>query len=72
MLFRSNHVINLGEFIPVLLVGFVAAFVSAFICVRWLIHYVAHHNFVPFAWYRIIFGLLVLMTAYTGLVAWSN
>ena len=68
----SNHVINLGEFIPVLLVGFVAAFVSAFICVRWLIHYVAHHNFVPFAWYRIIFGLLVLMTAYTGLVAWSN
>ena len=68
----SNHVNNLGEFVPALLVGFVAAFVSAFICVRWLIHYVAHHNFVPFAWYRIIFGLLVLMTAYTGLVAWSN
>ena len=52
-------------------VGFVAAFISAFICVRWLIQYVASHTFVPFAWYRIVFGLVVLITAYTGLVAWS-
>jgi len=52
-------------------VGFVAAFVSAFICVRWLIQYVASHTFVPFAWYRIIFGVVVLITAYTGVVAWS-
>jgi undecaprenyl-diphosphatase len=52
-------------------VGFIAAFVSAFICVRWLIQYVASHTFVPFAWYRIIFGVVVLITAYTGLVAWS-
>ena len=61
-----------GEFAFVTLVGFVAAFISAFICVRWLIHYVAHHNFVPFAWYRIAFGLLVLITAYSGLIAWSH
>jgi undecaprenyl-diphosphatase len=67
----SSDANSFGEFAPALLVGFVAAFISAFICVRWLIHYVAHHNFVPFAWYRIIFGLLVLITAYTGLVAWS-
>jgi undecaprenyl-diphosphatase len=52
-------------------VGFVAAFISAFICVRWLIQYVASHTFVPFAWYRIIFGVVVLITAYTGVVAWS-
>ena len=52
-------------------VGFVDAFISAFICVRWLIQYVASHTFVPFAWYRIIFGVVVLITAYTGLVAWS-
>jgi undecaprenyl-diphosphatase len=52
-------------------VGFVAAFISAFICVRWLIQYVASHTFVPFAWYRIIFGVVVLITAYSGLVAWS-
>jgi len=51
--------------------GFIAAFISAFICVRWLIHYVASHTFVPFAWYRIVFGVVVLITAYTGLVAWS-
>jgi undecaprenyl-diphosphatase len=54
-----------------IVVGFIAAFVSAFICVRWLIHYVASHTFVPFAWYRIVFGVVVLITAYTGLVAWS-
>jgi undecaprenyl-diphosphatase len=53
-------------------IGFIAAFISAFICVRWLIHYVAHHNFIPFAWYRIGFGLLVLITAYTGVIAWSH
>jgi undecaprenyl-diphosphatase len=54
-----------------ILVGFIAAFISAFICVRWLIQYVASHTFVPFAWYRIIFGVVVLITAYTGVVAWS-
>ena len=61
-----------GEFALATVIGFVAAFISAFICVRWLIHYVAHHNFIPFAWYRIAFGLLVLMTAYSGLIAWSH
>jgi undecaprenyl-diphosphatase len=54
-----------------ILVGFIAAFISAFICVRWLIQYVASHTFVPFAWYRIIFGVVELITAYTGVVAWS-
>jgi undecaprenyl-diphosphatase len=53
-------------------IGFISAFISAFLCVRWLIRYVGHHNFVPFAWYRIAFGLVVLITAYTGLIAWSH
>ena len=69
---NSSQAFGFVEFAPTLLVGFVAAFISAFICVRWLIHYVAHHNFIPFAWYRIIFGVLVLVTSYTGIVAWSN
>lgn len=60
-----------GEFGLAIAVGFIAAFISAFVCVRWLIHYVAGHTFMPFAWYRIIFGLLVLISAYSGLVAWS-
>jgi undecaprenyl-diphosphatase len=52
-------------------VGFAAAFVSAFACVRWLIRYVAHHDFIPFAWYRIAFGVVVLVTAYAGIVQWN-
>jgi undecaprenyl-diphosphatase len=68
----KNPVALSGDFTWSIMVGFISAFISAFICVRWLIHYVARHNFIPFAWYRIIFGLLVLITAYSGLVAWSN
>jgi undecaprenyl-diphosphatase len=52
-------------------VGFAAAFVSAFFCIRWLLRYIAHHDFTIFAWYRIVFGVLVLITAYTGLVTWT-
>ena len=52
-------------------IGSAAAFVSAFIVVRWLIRYVATHDFRPFAWYRIAFGLVVLATAYFGWVDWS-
>ena len=52
-------------------VGFAAAFVSAFLCVRWLLGYIASHDFTVFAWYRIVFGALVLITAYTGVVDWT-
>ena len=68
----KNPVSLSGDFTWAIMVGFISAFISAFICVRWLIHYVAGHNFIPFAWYRIVFGLLVLITAYSGLVAWSH
>ncbi len=52
-------------------VGSAAAFVSAFAVVRWLIRYVANHDFRPFAWYRIAFGVIVLATAWGGWVDWS-
>lgn len=52
-------------------IGFIAAFISAFLCVRWLIRYVSRHDFTPFAWYRIAFGLLILATAWAGIVDWS-
>jgi undecaprenyl-diphosphatase len=68
----KNPVSLSGDFTWAIVVGFISAFISAFICVRWLIHYVAGHNFIPFAWYRIVFGLLVLISAYSGLVAWSH
>ncbi len=53
-------------------VGFVTAFVAAFAVVRWLIRYVASHDFRPFAWYRIAFGAAVLITAYAGVVDWTG
>lgn len=52
-------------------VGFVSAFVSAFLCVRWLLRFISSHDFVPFAWYRIAFGLLVLTTWQFGWVQWT-
>jgi undecaprenyl-diphosphatase len=52
-------------------VGFVAAFASAFLSIRWLIRYVSTHDYTPFAWYRVVFGLVVLATAYSGLVTWT-
>ena len=55
---------------PLFAVGLVFAFASALLCIRWLIRYVSTHDFVPFAWYRIVFGGLVLLTAWTGWVSW--
>jgi undecaprenyl-diphosphatase len=52
-------------------VGLLFAFVSAWLCIRWLLRYVATHSFVPFAWYRIVFGAVVLVTAHMGWVSWS-
>jgi undecaprenyl-diphosphatase len=51
-------------------IGTVTAFISAFICIRWLLRYVTTHNFRVFAWYRIVFGLLILLTSYSGLIHW--
>ncbi len=53
------------------LAGGLTSFVSAFLCVRWLLRYISHHDFTAFAWYRIVFGLVVLGTYYTGVVNWS-
>jgi len=52
-------------------VGFVSAFVSAFLCVRWLLRYIGSHDFTIFAWYRIVFGLVVIATWQFGIVDWT-
>jgi undecaprenyl-diphosphatase len=52
-------------------VGLAASSVCAFIVIRWLVRYVATHDFRPFAWYRIAFGVVVLATAYAGMVRWG-
>lgn len=67
----KNRLLLSSEDLALFAVGAVAAFVSAFVVVRWLIRYVATHDFKPFAWYRIVFGLLVLFTAWLGWVQWG-
>jgi undecaprenyl-diphosphatase len=58
--------------LPLFLVGLVVSFIAAWICVRWLLRYISTHNFVPFAWYRIAFGIVVLATWWTGAVHWAD
>ena len=57
--------------LPMFLVGLLFAFISAWLCIRWLLRYIATHTFVGFAWYRIAFGIVVLFTAWSGRVTWS-
>lgn len=68
--YANRSVLVTGD-VGVFTTGFVAAFMSAFLCVRWLLRYIAAHDFSVFAWYRIGFGVLVLSTGYAGLVNWS-
>jgi undecaprenyl-diphosphatase len=58
--------------IPLFAVGLVFSFLAAWVCVRWLLRYISTHTFTPFAWYRIAFGIVVLATAYSGLVTWAD
>jgi len=69
-LYKHRALLNSGD-LGVFLVGGVVAFVSAFLCVRWLLRYIATHDFSVFAWYRIVFGLVVLATGYAGVVNWA-
>ena len=60
-----------AEDINIFLVGFIAAFVSAMIAVRGFLHYIQRHDFAVFAWYRIAFGLFILVSAQQGWVHWG-
>lgn len=55
---------------PMFAVGGVAAFISAFLCVRWLLRYISTHDFTFFAWYRIVFGIFIIVSASAGWVEW--
>ena len=70
-LWKNRDLLSAAD-VPVFGVGSVVAFVSAFVVIRWLIRYVATHDFKPFAWYRIAFGLVVLLTAHFGWVNWKS
>jgi undecaprenyl-diphosphatase len=70
--FWKNRALFSAGDIGLFAAGSITAFISAFLCVRWLLRYIATHDFTPFAWYRIAFGAVVLVTAYTGVVSWSS
>ena len=69
-LYKNWQLFDVND-IPLFVVGGVAAFISALIAVRTLIKFVSRHDYTVFAWYRIIFGGVVLATAYFGLVDWG-
>ena len=69
-LYKERELLQVAD-LPMFAVGLFFSFVSAWLCVRWLLRYISTHSFVPFAWYRIAFGLLVLLTAWTGWIPWS-
>jgi undecaprenyl-diphosphatase len=70
-LYKERALLNADD-LGLWAVGFIASFVSAFLCVRWLLRFISSHDFTIFAWYRIAFGIVVIATWQFGLVDWTN
>ncbi|WP_092942185.1 undecaprenyl-diphosphate phosphatase [Paracidovorax wautersii] len=70
-LIKERHLLAWAD-LPLFATGLVFSFLSALVCVRWLLRYISTHSFVPFAYYRIVFGVIVLATAWSGLVTWAE
>ena len=69
-LYKDRALLSMAD-APMFAVGLVFSFLSAWVCVRWLLKFISTNSFEIFAWYRIVFGLVVLGTSYTGLVTWA-
>ena len=69
-LYKERALLALGD-LPLFGVGLVLSFISAWLCVRWLLRFISTHSFTGFAYYRIAFGIVVLLTAWTGMVQWA-
>jgi undecaprenyl-diphosphatase len=69
-LYKERALLSMAD-VPMFAVGLLFSFLSAWLCVRWLLRYIATHSFVVFAWYRIAFGIVVLATSYSGMVVWQ-
>lgn len=70
-LYKERALLSVAD-IPMFATGLIFSFISAWLCVRWLLRYIASNSFVPFAWYRIVFGIIVLVTAFSGMVNWVD
>jgi undecaprenyl-diphosphatase len=69
-LYKERALLSLAD-LPLFGVGLVVSFISAWLCIRWLLRYIATHSFAGFAYYRIGFGVVVLATAWSGVVTWA-
>ncbi len=69
-LYKERALLSVAD-VPLFGVGLVFSFISAWLCVRWLLRFISTHSFVGFAYYRIVFGVVVLVTAWTGVVTWA-
>lgn len=69
-LYKHRDLLSSAD-LPIFSVGLIAAFFSALLAVRGLLRYISQHDFTAFAWYRIVFGVAVLATAYSGVVQWT-
>ncbi len=69
-LYKERALLSMAD-LPLFGVGLVVSFISAWVCVRWLLRFIATHSFEVFAWYRIAFGMVVLATSHWGLVSWA-
>ncbi len=70
-LYKHREILEWAVDAPYFAVGMIAAFFSAMLAIKGLLRYISNHDFIIFAWYRIIFGLVVIGTAYSGLVNWT-
>lgn len=70
-LYKERALLSAAD-LPLFGIGGLSALVSAFLCVRWLLRYISTHDFTFFAWYRIVFGVVILVTAFQGWVDWSH
>ena len=70
-LYKHRDLLHVEGDLALFAVGLIAAFISALFAVKGLLRYISHHDFIIFAWYRIVFGLVVIASAYSGLVQWT-
>jgi undecaprenyl-diphosphatase len=70
-LYKARDILSMAD-LPLFAIGGVSAFGSAFLCVRWLLRYISTHDFTFFAYYRIVFGIIVIASAHYGWVVWAE
>ena len=68
--FKNYELFTLQD-IGLIAVGFIAAFLAGFLAIKSLLKFVSSKNYVPFAYYRIVFGGLIPLTSHMGWVKWT-